>query len=111
MLCGGHVMVPSRGRAAKDKTPLLASSTVLQRKVHDVVASPGEVMDTASRAFFEPRFGYDFSQVRVHTDPAAAASARAVNASAYTLGRHVVFDSGRYDARSQGGRALLGHEL
>jgi hypothetical protein len=68
-------------------------------------------MDVATRAFFEPRFGHDFSQVRVHADAEGAMSARSVNASAYTLGRHMMFDTNRYDPVSQSGRHLLAHEL
>src|SRR6266481_6002155 len=52
--------------------------------VHEVLRSPGQPLDAATRAFMEPRFGHDFSRVRVHTDAKAAASARAVNALAYT---------------------------
>src|SRR6266567_1978975 len=59
--------------------------------VHDVLRSPWQPLDHATRAFMEPRFGYDFSGVRVHTDAKAAESARAVNAQAYTLGRDLVF--------------------
>src|SRR5262249_24296519 len=33
--------------------------------VHDVLRSPGHPLDAAPRAFFEPRFGHEFSQVRV----------------------------------------------
>ncbi|HEY5865842.1 MAG TPA: DUF4157 domain-containing protein, partial [Candidatus Tectomicrobia bacterium] len=50
--------------------------------VHEVLHTPGQQLDAAVRAFFEPRFGHDFSQVRVHTDARAAASAQAVHASA-----------------------------
>ncbi len=59
----------------------------------------------------EPRFGYDFSKVRVHTDARAAESAQAVNASAYTVGRNVVFGTGQYVPETHEGRRLLGHEL
>ncbi len=68
-------------------------------------------MDDASRAFFEPRFGHDFSKVRVHTDSQAAESARSVNALAYAVGSDVVFDSGQYAPGTDGGRRLLAHEL
>ena len=44
--------------------------------VHDVLASPGQPLGAATRAFFEPRFGHDFSQVRVYTDEKAARSAK-----------------------------------
>ena len=79
--------------------------------VHEVLASPGQPLDKATRAFMEPRFGHDFSQVRVHTDTAAAKSAQAMNALAYTVGRNVVFDSGLYTPQSNVGRNLLAHEL
>lgn len=59
----------------------------------------------------EPRFGVDFSQVRVHTDPRATESAQAVNALAYTVGRNVVFGTGQYAPGTSEGRRLLAHEL
>jgi hypothetical protein len=59
----------------------------------------------------EPRFGHDFSRVRVHTDARANASARAVNALAYTVGQHVVFGSGEYAPRTRAGEHLIAHEL
>jgi hypothetical protein len=79
--------------------------------VHDVLRSPGQPLDAATRAFMEPRFGHDFSRVRVHTDAGAAASARAVNAAAYTVGADVVFRPGRYAPHTAEGRRLLAHEL
>ncbi|MFQ5616354.1 MAG: DUF4157 domain-containing protein [Anaerolineales bacterium] len=79
--------------------------------VSDVVRSPGQPLDTATRSFMEPRFGHDFSQVRVHTDTQAAESARAVNAQAYTLGNHMVFGEGRHSPESSNGQRLLAHEL
>jgi len=59
----------------------------------------------------EPRFGQDFSRVRVHTDAKAAESARAVDALAYTVGRDVVFGEGLYAPGKASGRRLLAHEL
>jgi hypothetical protein len=59
----------------------------------------------------EPRFGHDFSRVRVHTDARAARSARAVSALAYTVGQDVVFAAGKYAPASTVGRELLAHEL
>jgi hypothetical protein len=79
--------------------------------VHEVLSSPGRPLDAAARAFFAPRFGHDFSHVRVHTDAAAAQSARAVDASAFTVGRNIVFASGKYEPDTQNGRRLLAHEL
>ena len=79
--------------------------------VHEVLRSPGQPLDPGARAFMEPRFGHDFGSVRVHTDAKAATSARAVSASAYTVGNHMVFDHSRLDFGSQSGRRLLAHEL
>jgi hypothetical protein len=59
----------------------------------------------------ETRFGHDFSRVRVHTDEQAAASARAVNAAAFTVGQDIVFGNGQFAPETEGGRGLLAHEL
>ena len=59
----------------------------------------------------EPRFGHDFSRVRVHADTRAAESARAVKARAYTVGRDVVFSEGGYTPHLYEGSKLLAHEL
>jgi hypothetical protein len=75
--------------------------------VNNVLNSSGQPLDTATRAFFEPRFGADFSGVRVHSDAAAADSAGAINARAYTVGRQIVLGA---DAK-HGANPLLAHEL
>jgi hypothetical protein len=79
--------------------------------VNQVLNSPGRALDSPTRSFMEPRFGRDFSGVRVHTDSRAAESARAVDAHAYTVGQHIVFGHGKYDPDSRSGRHLLAHEL
>jgi Domain of unknown function (DUF4157) len=81
------------------------------RSVHEVLRAPGQPLDASVRAFMEPRFGHDFSRVRVHADAAAAESARSVNAIAYTAGSHVVFGAGQYEPGKKSGRMLLAHEL
>ena len=79
--------------------------------VRDVARASGRPLDGATRAFFEPRFGADFSRVRLHTDAQADASARAVRAIAYTLGNNLVFRGGAYDPTTLGGQRLIAHEL
>lgn len=79
--------------------------------VHEVRRSPGQPLDPATRAFMEPRFRHDFSQVRVHTDARAAESAREVNALAYTVGSNIVLASGQYSPTTLAGKKLLAHEL
>ncbi len=83
----------------------------LPPSVSQVLASAGQPLDPATRAFMEPRFRHDFSRVRVHTDEQAAESARSVNALAYTVGRDVVFEGGQYAPRTEQGKRLLAHEL
>jgi hypothetical protein len=73
--------------------------------VHEVLNSPGQPLDSATRAFMEPRFGYDFSGVRLHTGGAARSSAADIGALAFTVGPHVVL---RDESPSP---ALLAHEL
>jgi Domain of unknown function (DUF4157) len=79
--------------------------------VHDVLNTPGNRLDPTTQDFFEKRFGYDFSAVRVHADSLASQSARAVNALAYTVGNNIVFAAGQYAPRTGQGRRLLAHEL
>jgi outer membrane protein OmpA-like peptidoglycan-associated protein len=79
--------------------------------VHAVLRSSGQPLDGATRAVMEPRFGYDFSQVRIHSDAAAAKSARDVNANAYTVGQHIVFGADRFVPHTEEGQRLVAHEL
>jgi len=91
-------------RASDSESPGLEAVTT-------TLGQAGRPLDSPTRAFFEPRFGVDFSSVRLHTNSQAAESARAVNALAYTVGAHVVFNSGQYAPHRDTGRRLLAHEL
>jgi hypothetical protein len=79
--------------------------------VNDVVSGGGRPLDTGLRASMEQSMGHDFGDVRVHDDAQAAASAKSVQAHAYTVGNHVVFNEGRYQPDSTDGRKTLAHEL
>ena len=121
------------------RKPLLSSgSSVLQRQPEEkedeplqakaaspqgVHASPGldaglnrlrgrgSPLPAAARSYFEPRFGRDFTPVRVHTGPQAASLARSIDAQAFTVNRDMVFGAGRYQPETPAGRRLLAHEL
>jgi len=71
----------------------------------------GQPLNPATRALMESRLEQSFEQVRVHTGPEAAASAQALNAQAYSVGSHIVFDAGQYRPWSAEGQQLLAHEL
>lgn len=76
-----------------------------------ILPSPGEPLDSATRAFMEPRFGRDFGNVRVHVDADADSMARHLHARAFTSGRDIVFRQGRYAPATDSGKTLLAHEL
>ena len=71
----------------------------------------GKKLDKSTKNFFEPRIGYDLSDVKVHTDSEAAKSAESVNALAYTFGDHIVFNQNQFNPESDKGKKLLAHEL
>ncbi len=98
-------------RRVGQSSPATSNSTSVASSVRETLRSSGTPLDAATRANLEPRFGYDFSQVRIHTDAKAADSARDVNALAYTVGRDVVFGAGQYSPGTSAGRILLAHEL
>ncbi len=106
---------PECRKKSEEKLQLKAQSTVTPSEappiVHRVLRSPGQPLDSATRAFFEPRLGHDLSHVRVHTDAEAAESAHAVQALAYAVGDRVAFAAGQYSPHSDEGRRLLAHEL
>lgn len=71
----------------------------------------GQPLPEKVRAYFETRFGHDFGDIRIHQGAAASRSARAIEANAYTFGKHIVFREGQYAPHTSGGRILLAHEL
>lgn len=79
--------------------------------VHDVISSGGRPIEPDVREDMEARLGHHFSDVRIHDDAAAADSAKAVNAHAYTVGSNVVFQRNVYDPSSTAGKTTLAHEL
>ena len=87
-----------------------AMAPALESKIQRMT-SGGEPLSRESRAFFEPRFGSDFSAVRVHTGGEAAAAATQINARAFTVGSHIFFAGGEYSPQSQPGKHLIAHEL
>ncbi len=99
---------PLQAKANHASTPLVTPALKAQI---NALRGGGQPLSDSARAFFEPRFGYDFSQVRVHTDSKASGSAGALNALAYTVGRDVVFGEGQYAPATVQGKRLIAHEL
>lgn len=93
------------------RQPAGLASELAPPSVHQVLRSPGQPLDLPTRSFMESRLGHSFGEVQIHTGERAAASARSVDAVAYTVGRHIVFGSGAYRPGTSVGRQLLAHEL
>jgi hypothetical protein len=79
--------------------------------VPGALASPGKALDQSTRHMMESRIGFDFSRVRIHSDPTAAAAADRLSAQAFTVGTHIAFAQGRHRPDTAEGRHLLAHEL
>ena len=88
-----------------------ASYSAIAPQVDRAVGSGGTPLDSKTRAFFEPRFGFDFSGVRVHSGGSANTSARALGALAYTVRNDIVFADGQFAPGTGDGRRVLAHEL
>jgi outer membrane protein OmpA-like peptidoglycan-associated protein len=99
---------PAQLKSLDNKSPPV--TTGLQHQIQSLSAG-GQPLSADIRSFFESRFSRDFSDVRVHTGPQAAETARAIHARAFTLGKDVVFGTGQYQPASREGRRLLAHEL
>ena len=103
---GEEQQVQSKG--TQTATPKVTTSVAAN--IH-AMNGGGRPLSNSTRAFFEPRFGVDFSQVRVHTDSRAAETAKSINARAFTVARDIAFSGGQFAPESQDGRRLLAHEL
>lgn len=109
--CGGSCGGSTEEELVQRQADGPASPGVAPSIVHDVLRSPGRPLEASTRAFLEPRFGHDFSGVRIHTDDRAAESAAALSALAYTVGSDIVFAKGKYQPDAASGRRLLAHEM
>jgi len=98
------IQAKNHGGTEPQITPAIAHA------IHSIKGT-GKPFPDSERAFFEPRFGADFSNVRVHTDNHAVRTAQSINARAFTLGHDVVFGAGQYSPDTHSGRKLLAHEL
>lgn len=112
----GEEMCPSCaakvGRLQRDATTSAVPEVTPQVEAAiQTMRGGGQPLDADVRAFMEPRFGYDFSAVRVHTSPRAARTAAAIGAQAFTVGNDITFGAGQYRPGTKAGKRLIAHEL
>ncbi|MGB5972117.1 MAG: DUF4157 domain-containing protein, partial [Nodosilinea sp.] len=91
-----QAILRSASSVSKDSDSQSHDGSDVSFTVHEVLRSPGQPLDAVTSSFMEPRFGYSFNQVKIHTDTKAALSAKALSAKAYTAGQEIVFGAGQY---------------
>ncbi len=106
-----HVLGPSQVSAVSSIPVRKPIDTLAHAEAQVAAVSGGRPLSAKDRAYFESRFGADFSPVRIHDDATADRATRAVGALAYTRGRDIVFKQGQYTPDTTAGRHLLAHEL
>lgn len=102
---------PARPELLRQRAATRSEPAGVPPSAREVLRSAGQPLEPDTRAFMEPRFGRDFSRVRVHTDAWAAESASDANATAFTIGQDLVFAAGAYAPQTSEGKGLLAHEL
>lgn len=82
----------------------------LESRLHNSKGG-GSPLPEETRSFMEPRFGADFSNVRVHTDSESVQMNQDLQAQAFTHQQDIYFGAGKFDPGSDSGKKLLAHEL
>ena len=95
----------------RTSSPVTTTRQFAQTGIQNLRQSGGRLLPPSTRAFMEPRFGNDFSRVRIHDDSKADVAARAVNARAFTIGNDIFFRTSEFQPRNPTGQRLLAHEL
>lgn len=101
-----EILQPKR---SLDSVPSVAST--ISAKISNLRHSKGQPLPQSVRAFMEPRFGHDFSNVRTHTNSQATALSHQINARAFTVGQHIFFNQSEFQPTTTAGQELLAHEL
>jgi peptidoglycan hydrolase-like protein with peptidoglycan-binding domain len=96
--------------AKKETSSNTPNSSSVSNYIHSLDGK-GAALPEMTQHFFAERMNHNFDNVRIHTDTDAEQSAKAVNAKAYTVDNHIVFNKGQYNPASGDGKKLLAHEL
>lgn len=83
------------------------ASNQVTSEINNVLSNGGSSLDSSTKEFMEPRFGYDFSNVRVHDDIRSKKLASSVNARAFTVGNDIFLGTNE----SISDKRLMAHEL
>jgi Domain of unknown function (DUF4157) len=108
---GSHAISPMSAGTAPRLHRRATDTPATTPTIPDQSHSEGAPLPGSVRAFMEPRFGTDFSLVRIHTDEPAAALSERYRAQAFTVGRDIYFGRGHFQPGTGSGRELIAHEL
>src|SRR5207249_4152243 len=95
---------------AKNDGSNMVVAPEIEERIHRKLGS-GQEIDHDTQTDMSAFFGFDFSDVRVHTDSEADQLSRELNALAFTVGQDIFFRQEEYSPSSLSGRQLLAHEL
>ena len=95
-------------KQANNQTPPVTSN--IESRIQSLKGG-GQTLPDSTLSFFEPRFGVDFSKVRIHKDSQAEETAKSLNAKAFTIGNNIVFRNGEFAPGTHRGNSLIAHEL
>ncbi|HSK62510.1 MAG TPA: DUF4157 domain-containing protein, partial [Pyrinomonadaceae bacterium] len=94
-----------------EASPASAAPAPARAATARVSIAGGAPLPSSVRTHLEPRFGANFSNVRVHTDASAAQQSSRLGANAFTIGEHIFFGKDKFQPQSAGGKELIAHEL
>ncbi len=107
---GRSIMRALRKDGGGEGPPVAAANDNVEAKIK-AAAVGGKPLSKKTRTLLEPRFGADFSEVRIHDDDQAGKLSSRIGARAFTYGRHIFFNAGQYQPDTPSGQKLLAHEL
>ncbi|MBO7743583.1 DUF4157 domain-containing protein [Paenibacillus sp. MWE-103] len=106
----GHVQAQPQLSGRYDGSSATNLSSSMENRIGSLEGG-GSPLSRQSRSFFENRMGWDFGNVRVHTDAEAARTSQLLQARAFTVGGNIAFAPGEYQPATPEGDRLLAHEL
>lgn len=108
--CEREVKEQSVHRKKNTRDTPVAGSFALKSQL-EAARGQGSALPDHTRHHMESAYGTNFGGVRVHTDSQSVMMSRQLNAQAFTYGKDIYFDEGRFDTSSSSGQKLLAHEL
>jgi hypothetical protein len=89
------------------------SGAAVHSDIADRIAncSGGDPLPQKTLREMEASFGADFTDVRIHTDSDAVELCQQLGAQAFTHGKDIFFNAGKFNPESASGKLLLAHEL